>query len=102
MLNQTEDPNDDAELLYESLYGGTQGKIVLYCSMFLFSVVGPLLMLGIVIFEMFGGDSQKRTIINRLLSAILIHTAIWSILWGITRIVRDTCGLVDFTILHNQ
>lgn len=98
MLNQTEDPNYDAELVYESLYGGTQGKILLYWSIFLFSVVGPLLMLGIVFFEMFGGDSQKRTIINRLLSAILINTAIWSILWGITRVVRDTCGLVDYNL----
>ena len=68
MLNQTAHPNYDAELLYESLYGGTQGKILLYWSISLFSFVGPVLMFGIVIFEMFGGDSQKRTIINRLLS----------------------------------
>ena len=66
MLNQTAQPNYDAELLYESLYGGTQGKILLYWSIFQFSFVGPVLMFGIVIFEMFGGDSQKRTIINRL------------------------------------
>ena len=98
MLNQTVHPNYDAELLYESLYGGTQGKILLYWSIFQFSFVGPVLMFGIVIFEMFGGDSQKRTIINRLLSAILINTAIWSILGGVVRIVRDTCGLIDLDL----
>ena len=84
------------ELLYQYLYGDVSGKIVLYSNIVVSSLVGPILMIGIVIFEMFGGDSQKRTIVNRLLSALLINTAIWSFLLGITKASRDIVGLLDY------
>ena len=84
------------ELLYQYLYGDVSGKIVLYSNIVVSSLVGPILMIGIVIFEMFGGDSQKRTIVNRLLSALLINTAIWGFLLGIIKTSRDIIGLLDF------
>ena len=96
MQNLTENLDHEAELLYEYLYGGTQGQLLLHSSTFLFSFVGPILMFGIVIFEMFGGDSQKRTIVNRILSELLIITALWSILVGTTRIARNVFGLLEF------
>ena len=99
MLNQTYDPDENANLLYEHLYGTIEGKIVLYGSLFLTSVIGPLLAIGIVIFETFGGDSQKRTIVNRLLSIGLGNFAVYSVLVGIVRVVRDICGLLDFQIM---
>ena len=80
---------ENTELLYQYLYGDVSGKIVLYSNIVISSLVGPILMIGIVIFEMFGGDSQKRTIVNRLLSALLINTAIWSFLSGIIKTSRD-------------
>ena len=98
MPNLTENLDHEAELLYEYLYGGTRGQLLLYSSTCLLSFVGPILMLGIVIFEMFGGDSQKRTIVNRLLSEILINTALWSILIGTTRIARNVFGLLEFDV----
>ena len=48
------------------------------------------------IFEMFGRDSQKRTIVNRLLSVLLINAAIWSFLLGITKGSKDVIGLLDY------
>ena len=98
MHNLTVNLNQTGELLYEYMYGGIGGHLILYSSTFLFSFVGPILMLGIVIFEMYGGDSQKRTIVNRLLSAILINTAIWSVLMGIIKIVRSAIGLIDYDL----
>lgn len=86
---------ENTELLYQYLYGDVSGKIVLYSNIVVSSLVGPILMVGIVMFEMFGGDSQKRTIVNRLLSALLINTAIWSVLLGITKASRDIIGLLD-------
>ena len=98
MANFTEVINDKHELLYNYLYGDTPGKIVLYSNIVLSSLIGPILMFGIVTFEMFGGDSQKRTIVNRLLSALLINAAMLSILVGIRRITRDTVGLLDYNL----
>ena len=72
------------------------GKTILYVNILLSSLIGPTLMFGIVIFEMFGGDSQKRTILNRLLSAILFNSAILSIIFGISRIARDVVGPFDY------
>ena len=98
MQNINENLTQNGEVLYEYMYGGIQGQLILYSSTFLFSFVGPILMFGIVIFEMFGGDSQKRTIVNRLLSAVLVNTAMWSILIGITTIARSTIGLMDYDL----
>ena len=57
MSNITEEIENKTELLYDFLYGDTPGKIVLYSNIALCSLIGPILMLGIVTFEMFGGDS---------------------------------------------
>lgn len=62
------------------------------------SFIGPTFMFGIVAFEMFGGDSQKRTIVNRLLSALLFNAAMLSIILGIRRITRDSVGLLDYNL----
>ena len=83
-------------ILYDYLYGDATGKTTLYINILLSSLLGPTLMFGIVIFEMFGGDSQKRTILNRLLSAILINSVILSIISGICRIARDVVGPFDY------
>ena len=101
MLNDTQD-DDFAEdfylkneVLYNYLYGDIEWKIILYTTIFLILIIGPILMFGIVIFEVFGGDSQKRTILNRLLSGFLINAAIFGVIIGVSRIVRDCYGLVD-------
>ena len=90
--NVIEEFENKSSILYDYLYGDMSGKIILYVNILLSSLIGPILMFGIVIFEMFGGDSQKRTIMNRLLSAILINLAILNMMLGICRIVRDLVG----------
>ena len=101
MLNNTQDADfaEDLylknEVLYNYLYGDIEWKIILYTTIFLILIIGPILMFGIVIFEVFGGDSQKRTILNRLLSGFLINAAIFGVIIGVSRIVRDCYGLVD-------
>ena len=101
MLNDTQDADfaedlyQKNEVLYNYLYGDIEWKIILYSTIFLILFIGPILMFGIVVFEIFGGDSQKRTIINRLLSGFLINAAIFGIMVGVSRIVRECYGLVD-------
>ena len=98
MDNNTDEIETKTEILYHYLYGDIPGKIVLYSNLLLSSVIGPILILGIVIFEMFGGDSQKRTILNRLLSALLINIGVSSVINGIIRSTRDAFGLLDFKL----
>ena len=101
MLNHTQDTDSGVnlylrnEVLYEFLYGDIEGKIILYITIFLITIIGPLSMFGIVIFETFGGDPQKRTIINRLLSGFLMNCAILGIIIGVSRIIRDGYGLIN-------
>ena len=89
---------NNTDTLYGYLYGDFSGKIILYSNIAATSLGGPLLMIGIVIFEMLGGDSQKRTIVNRLLSALLINIVLWSLLLGIIRIARDVVGLLEMNV----
>ena len=89
---------NNTDTLYGYLYGDLSGKMILYSNIAASSLVGPMLMIGIVIFEMLGGDSHKRTIVNRLLSAILINIVLWSVLRGIIRTVRDVAGLLDMNL----
>ena len=96
MVSITEANNTDT--LYGYLYGDFSGKMILYSNIAAISLCGPLLTIGIVIFEMLGGDSQKRTIVNRLLSALLINIVLWSLLLGIIRIARDVVGLLDMNV----
>ena len=96
MANITEEERIDVN--YNYLYGDTTGKIVLVSNLIISSIIGPTLMLGIVIFEIFGGDSQKRTILNRLLSACLINAAISFIGLGIMRTIRDAIGVFDYNL----
>ena len=88
--------DNQSTILYDYLYGDLTGKAILYVNIMLSSLIGPTLMFGIVIFEMFGGDSQKRTIMNRLLSAFLINGAILIAILGICRSVRDVVGPFDY------
>ena len=98
MANDMEEIENKSEILYNYLYGDTPGKIVLYSNILLTSVIGPILMSGIVVYEIFGGDSQKRTIVNRLLSGLLVNMAILGLIGGINRTARDCFGLLDYNL----
>ena len=91
--------DNEANILYDYLYGNLEGKLALYSSLFFSSIVGPVLMIGIILYENFGGDRQKRTIMNRLLSWMMAALSTLRILNGILRIVRDSYGLIPFDIM---
>ena len=100
MYNQTSSVNislfnEQSELQYIYLYGDVSGKIILYTaigSMFL----GYFLMGGIIAYENFGGDPQKRSMLNRLLSMIFSCLFIYTAIKQVSRIIRDTTGLLEF------
>ena len=91
--------DNEADMFYNYLYGNLEGKPALYTSLFLRMIVGPALIIGIILYENLGGDRQKRTIMNRLLSWMLTNLALFSILNGVLRIVRDCYGLIPFDIM---
>ena len=87
--------NEESELQYSYLYGNVSGKITLYTaigSMFL----GCFLMGGIIAYENFGGDPQKRSMLNRLLSMIFCCLFVYAAIKQVSRIIRDTTGLLEF------
>ena len=85
---------EPSEVLYEYLYGDPFSRIVYYFWIALVLLLGPLACTTIVLYERFGADSQKRTIINRLSSLFFTNIAIQSIIWSILRILRDSVGLL--------
>ena len=83
-----------SEILYEYLYGDSFSRIIYYFGIAIVLLLGPLSCTAIVLYERFGADSQKRTIINRLSSLFFTNIAIQSIIWSILRILRDSLGLL--------
>ena len=94
IINNSGEVNSSSINVYQYLYGDTLSCIIYYAVIVLVLVVGPLLCTGIVLYERFGADSHKRTILNRLSSFFFINFAIQSIIWSILRILRDTIGLL--------
>ena len=66
---------------------------------FICHIVGPILHLGIIIFETFGGDPQKRNIINRLMSLCCVNLILGTSLTGVCRVWRALFGLIDVQIV---
>ena len=81
-------------IVYEYLYGGSFSCVIYYAVIALILVIGPLLCTAIVLYEHFGADRHKRTLLNRLSSLIFINFALQSIIWSILRILRDTLGVL--------
>ena len=86
--------DSDSNAIYEYLYGDVTSYIMYYAVIVVSVIVVPLLCISIVLYERFGADTQKRTILNRILSFILLNVTILSLFWGVLRIVRDSIGLL--------
>ena len=82
--------------LNNDLYGSTVAKIGFGFMVGINHVIGPILMLGIVLFEMNGGDPQKRNLINMLQSIALINLILFTCLLGGCKIWRQAVGLIQF------
>ena len=82
--------------LNENLYGTTVAKVGYGFMLILNHFLGPILLSGIVLFEMNGGDPQKRNLINMLHSIALINLIIFSLLLGGCKLWRQIVGLIEF------
>ena len=85
--------NSSSIHVYEYLYSDVFAHVMYYVVLVTVLIFGPLLCIPIVLYETFGGDRQKRTIINRLSSFIFSGIALQSCIWSILRILRDIFGL---------
>ena len=94
-------PTADFELnaVHEYLYGGLWGKIGYYFIIFICHIIGPILLSGIIIFETFGGDPQKRNVINRLLSLCCTNAILLVSLNGVCKVWRDLFGLIYVEVM---
>ena len=83
-----------SEEIYNYLYGQLISRMAYYLVLGIVVVFGPFLGMLMVLFERFGADSQKRTIINRHCSFVFINISIMSFTWSTLRILRDNFGLL--------
>ena len=85
--------------IYEYLYKANFASSFFYYILLLIILIfGPFLCVTIVVYENFGSDRQKRTIINRLSSHVFSNIAINSFIWSILRIIRDNVGLLSHSL----
>ena len=77
------------------LYGSIPSKLGFYVAHFVISFIGPLLSIGIVLYENFGGDRQKRNIMNQLLSGFIITCFVPNTIFSMCKIWLDLFGLID-------
>ena len=85
--------------IYEYLYKSNFAcSLSYYVLLLIILIFGPFLCVTIVVYENFGSDRQKRTIINRLSSHVFSNIAINSFIWSILRIIRDNVGLLSHSL----
>ena len=88
--------------VYEYLYNTNLAcSLFYYVLLLIILIIGPFLCLTIVLYENFGSDRQKRTIINRLSSHGFLNIAISSFIWSIMRIIRDNVGLLSHSLAES-
>ena len=91
--------NTKLETLQEKLYGSPATSFLYVLILILEHIIGTLLLGGIIAYEWYGGDPQKRNIINRLQSLGLVNLIMSSTILGIVRVVREIVGLIDFDFM---
>ena len=81
--------------MYDYIYGDWLSHSLYLVDIVTVLILGPIFGMTLALFERFGADSQKRTMINRLFSFTLINFSILSFGWGILRLLRDRLGLLS-------
>ena len=87
------------EEYHQYLFGTTLSKLGFCFSHFTVSVIGTLMLVGIVLYENFGGDRQKRNILNQLLSGFMMTFFVPNTMYSICKIWFDLFGFVDEQIM---
>ena len=91
--------NTKLEIYYEELFGDPTAKFAQIVLLTLTHLIAPILLSGIIAYEKYGGDSQKRNIINRLQTLGVASIIMGSVIHGIALILRELFGLIDFDVL---
>ena len=91
--------NTKLEIYYDELFGNPTAKFAQIVFLTLTYLIGPILLSGIIAYEKYGGDPQKRNIINRLQTLGVASIIMGSVIHGIVIIVRELFGLIDFDVM---
>ena len=91
--------DDELQRYHEYMYGTLSTKLGYYLMLLMAHIIAPILILGMVFFEIKGGDPQKRNILNRLQSMALTNGIMYCIVIGICRLWREIFGLIDFSFM---
>ena len=91
--------NTKLEIYYDELFGNPTAKFAQIVFLTLTYLIGPILLSGIIAYEKYGGDPQKRNIINRLQSLGVASIIMGSIIHGTVFILRELFGLIDFDVM---
>ena len=91
--------NAKLERLYEELFGYPTARFAQILLIIVNHIIGPILLSGIIAYEKYGGDPQKRNIINRLQSMSIASLIITTEIFGIVKILREIFGLIDFNAM---
>ena len=91
--------NTKLEIYYDKLFGNPTAKFAQIVFLTLTYLIGPILLSGIIAYEKYGGDPQKRNIINRLQSLGVASIIMGSIIHGTVFILRELFGLIDFDVM---
>ena len=91
--------NAELERFYEELFSDPTSKLSQIILLIVTHIIGPIFLLGIIAYEKYGGDPQKRNIINRLQSMGIASLIIATEIHGIVIILRETFGLIDLSII---
>ena len=91
--------NTELERFHEELYGGPTASLSYMLLLVANHIIGPILLGGIIAYQRYGGDPQKRNIINRLQSFGLTNLIMCTTIQGIERMAREIFGLIDFDVM---
>ena len=91
--------NAELERFYEELFSDPTSKLSQIILLIVTHIIGPIFLSGIIAYEKYGGDPQKRNIINRLQSMGIASLIIATEIHGIVIILRETFGLIDLSIM---
>ena len=91
--------NAELERFYEKLFSEPTSKFSQMILLIVTHIIGPIFLSGIIAYEKYGGDPQKRNIINRLQSMGIASLIIATEIHGIVILLRETFGLIDLSII---
>ena len=99
----TSNPNISTDMklewFHEELFGSPTAKIAQITLYFINHIISPILFAGIIAYEKYGGDPQKRNIISRLQSIGIANIIITIEIHGMARLWREIFGLIDFDVM---